>query len=71
MDIFVHAAILIARENPGDFEPRWPEVAKMTGSQDLEEAVKNRKGPETVLESYRESAVEFQVGNGEVQLYEK
>ena len=71
VDIFVYAFLLIARLEPAKFQPRWDEVAKMTGSRMLEKAVQSGMEPDPVWLSYRRSARIFEEKNGEVRLYGK
>jgi uncharacterized protein YbbC (DUF1343 family) len=71
IDIFVHAVIIISELHPRDFQPRWDEVAKMTGSRALEEAVKKGMGPGPVWLLYHRSARIFEENRKGVLIYGK
>ena len=58
-DIFVHMAILLRELSPKDFQPRWDEVARVTGSRDFETMYKFNKSAEEILNLFHKSADQF------------
>jgi uncharacterized protein YbbC (DUF1343 family) len=59
IDLFVQVACLIRELWPKDFQPRWDEVARVTGSQDFEHLFIQNKSPAEILEVFHKSADDF------------
>ena len=70
VEIFVRAATALAILHPKDFQPRWEEVAKVTGSRALEEAIKRGEAPESLLRLYRQSSRIFDENRKRFLIYE-
>jgi len=59
VDLFVQVAILIRELWPKDFQPRWDEVARVTGSQDFEHLYEANKSAAEILDVFHKSADQF------------
>ncbi len=59
IDIFVHVACLLRELSPNDFEPRWEEVARVTGSNDFEKMFKMGRSAIEILDLFHKSAEKF------------
>jgi len=71
IDIFVHTVMILAKLHPQEFQPRWPEVAMVTGSRELERAVSRGEGPDSILKLYLHSARVFEDNRKRFLLYEE
>lgn len=62
---------MILRElYPQDFEPRWTEIERVTGSGRLKEMIDMQYATETIVEVYHKKANEFVESRKKVLLYE-
>jgi len=59
IDLFVYIACLVRELWPKEFQPRWDEVARVTGSQDFEHLYVQNKPPEDILAVFHKDAAEF------------
>jgi uncharacterized protein YbbC (DUF1343 family) len=59
VDLFVQISCLIRELWPKDFQPRWEEVALVTGSQDFEHLYTENKPAAEILEVFHKSADDF------------
>ncbi len=59
VDLFVQASCILRDLGLKDYQPRWPEVALVTGSQDFEHLFIQNKSAAEILEIFRKSAEEF------------
>lgn len=59
VDIFVHMAVLLRELSPKDFQPRWDEMARVTGSHDFEALYKFNKPAEDILNLFHKSSDQF------------
>ena len=59
IDIFVDAALAIRDTSGKDFQPRWEEMARVTGSQDFEEMFKTGRPASEILDAFHRSAEKF------------
>jgi uncharacterized protein YbbC (DUF1343 family) len=59
VDIFVYMAILLRELSPKDFQPRWDEMARVTGSRDFETLYKLNKSADDILALFHKSANQF------------
>lgn len=59
VDLFVHAAIILRDLSAKDFELRWDEVVRVTGTRDFEKMYKSGKSAEEILKTFREDADRF------------
>jgi uncharacterized protein YbbC (DUF1343 family) len=59
VDLFVQIACLIRELWPKDFQPRWEEVARVTGSQDFEHMYEANKPAAEILDLFHKSAEQF------------
>jgi uncharacterized protein YbbC (DUF1343 family) len=58
-DLFIHIAFLLRDLYGRDFQPRWEEMLRVTGTRDFEYAYKTGKPPESLLGSVHKSADHF------------
>ncbi len=59
VDLFVQVSCLFRELWPKDFQPRWEEVARVTGSQDFEHLYIENKPAAEILAVFHKSADEF------------
>jgi len=59
VDIFVDLAFLLRDTAAKDFQPRWEEVARVTGSKDFENLYKGNKSSKDLLALFHKSAAQF------------
>ncbi len=59
IDIFVQIACLLRELSPKDFQLRWDEVARVTGSHDFETQYKANKTAADILEVFHKSSDQF------------
>jgi len=59
IDLFVQISCLLRELWPKDFQPRWEEVARVTGSQDFEHLYIENKPAADILAVFHKSAEEF------------
>jgi uncharacterized protein YbbC (DUF1343 family) len=59
VDLFVYISCLLRELWPKEFEPRWEEVARVTGSTDFETMYKANKTAAEILEVFNRSAEQF------------
>jgi uncharacterized protein YbbC (DUF1343 family) len=59
VDLFVQVCCLIRELWPKEFQPRWDEVARVTGSQDFEHLYEANKPAADILDVFHKSADDF------------
>jgi uncharacterized protein YbbC (DUF1343 family) len=59
VDLFVQIACLIRELWPKEFQPRWEEVARVTGSQDFEHLYEANRPAAEILDLFHKSAEQF------------
>jgi uncharacterized protein YbbC (DUF1343 family) len=59
VDLFVQVSCLIRELWPRDFQPRWEEVARVTGSQDFEHLYEANRPAAEILDLFHKSADVF------------
>jgi len=59
IDLFVQVSCLVRELWPKDFQPRWEEVARVTGSQDFEHMYEANKPAAEILDVFHKSAEQF------------
>ena len=59
VDLFVQISCLIRELWPKDFQPRWEEVTRVTGSQDFEHLYEANKPAADMLDLFHKSADQF------------
>jgi len=59
MDVFVHIVFLLRDIQGRDFQLRWEEVVRVTGSRTMEYSYKEGKSPDTYLAAMHKSAERF------------
>ena len=59
VDLFVQVACLIRELWPKEFQPRWEEVARVTGSQDFQHLYESNKPAAEILDVFHKSAEQF------------
>jgi len=59
VDLFVQICCLIRELWPKDFQPRWDEVARVTGSQDFEHLYEANRPAVEILDLFHKSAEQF------------
>lgn len=59
VDVFVHLSCLLRQSWPNDFELRWNEVARVTGSSDFEHLYQANKPAAEMLEVFHKSTEDF------------
>jgi uncharacterized protein YbbC (DUF1343 family) len=59
VDIFVQVACLLRELSPKDFELRWDEIARVTGSKDFSELYQANKSAAEILDVFHKSADQF------------
>lgn len=69
VDLFVHVACLLRELHPTNFELRWPEVARVTGSQDFERLYQADKPAADILDMFHKSAGQFDADRKGYLLY--
>lgn len=60
VDLFIRIAFLLRDMNGRDFQPRWEEILRVTGSRDFEYAYKTGKSPDSILAMAHKSAAHFE-----------
>lgn len=69
VDLFVHVACILREFWPKDFQPRWDEVARVTGSVDFEKMYTADKKPEEIIDLFHKSAEQFEKDRQSSLLY--
>src|SRR6185295_9018983 len=59
VDLFVQISCLLRELWPKEFQPRWEEVARVTGSQDFEHLYIQNKPATEILDLFHKSADQF------------
>jgi uncharacterized protein YbbC (DUF1343 family) len=70
VDLFVQIACLLRDLSPKEFELRWDEIARVTGSRDFESMYKANKPAAEILEVFHKSAEKFKKDRQEFLLYQ-
>jgi uncharacterized protein YbbC (DUF1343 family) len=68
-DLFVHIAFTLRELYPNDFQLRWPEVARVTGTSDFEKAYEGKQPPSAILEIFQKEAAKFASDREKFLLY--
>jgi uncharacterized protein YbbC (DUF1343 family) len=59
VDLFVRISFILRELYPNDFQLRWPEIARVTGTFDFEKTYQNKQPVSDVLNAFHESAAQF------------
>jgi uncharacterized protein YbbC (DUF1343 family) len=59
VDLFVQAACLFRELWPKEFQPRWDEIARVTGSTDFQRLYEANKPASEILDLFHQSADQF------------
>jgi uncharacterized protein YbbC (DUF1343 family) len=70
VDLFVQVSCLLRELWPKDFQPRWDEVARVTGSQDFEHLYIQNKPASDILDVFHKSADDFAKARQPYLLYQ-
>ncbi len=70
IDLFINAFMILRELYPQNFEPRWTEIERVTGSGRLKKMIEMKYTAETILEVYRGKANDFVKSRKKVLLYE-
>jgi uncharacterized protein YbbC (DUF1343 family) len=69
VDLFARIAFILRELYPNEFQLRWPEIARVTGTFDFEKAYQNKQTVEDLLDTYHKSAAQFVVDREKSLLY--
>jgi uncharacterized protein YbbC (DUF1343 family) len=69
VDVFVHAACLLREASPADFQPRWAELPRVTGSAEFERLYKAGTPAAEILASWTPRLDGFRAARRSVLLY--
>jgi uncharacterized protein YbbC (DUF1343 family) len=69
VDIFVQIALLLRELYPNDFQLRWDEIARVTGTGDFEKMYRNNQSAADILNAFNKSAAEFAKDRDKYLLY--
>lgn len=69
VDLFTQIAIVLRELYPNDFQLRWEEVARVTGSTDFERQYKTNQPAGSILDLFHKSAAEFEKDRQSYLLY--
>jgi len=69
VDLFVQAAVILRDLSGKDFQPRWNEIARVTGSSDFETMYKMGRPVSEILDLFHKSAAQFQQNRRPYLLY--
>ncbi len=58
-DLFVQIAFVLKELYPNDFQLRWPEIARVTGTEDFQKAYESKQAPQTVMDIFHREAEKF------------
>ncbi len=70
LDLFVHVFTILTEQYPDHFKPRWDEVARVTGSNELKKLTEMGQSAETILVILHEKAAAFEKSRKPYLLYE-
>jgi uncharacterized protein YbbC (DUF1343 family) len=59
VDVFVQMAAILRELYPNEFQPRWPEIARVTGTFDFEHWYQLKQPTSAILDVFHKSAVQF------------
>lgn len=69
VDMFVHMAMLLRELSPADFQPRWDEMIRVTGSRDFEKMYKDNRTAAEIISRFQKSAEDFKQDRKPFLLY--
>jgi uncharacterized protein YbbC (DUF1343 family) len=69
VDLFVHIACILRELYPNDFQLRWDEVARVTGTEDFERLYKAKQPDTAILQEFHKSADQFAADREKYLLY--
>lgn len=69
VDLFVWMALYLKELSPKDFQPRWDEVARVTGSSDFEKMYKDNTAAAEIVARFKKSADDFRASRTPFLLY--